>query len=426
MPDISPRSATAAHRAGRRVWARPHGALRSALLVSMLAILVPAAAQSQVLKPWVPPDLDSLRTWAADARTSFQNAKGDSATGPNYHAYDVVGRMGRKLLRSLGRANLIQAPAIKTVLDSLGLETDIRVDPLIPQFALIMVRNPYRRSAHSVGYLYWYLENDLRIQGVSFVGGASPDMRVWWTGRENAPYAWGIVERQRAQSRYHLTVLSLTPNGQYWHISEYDPNGIDLGAGASVSWADLNNDQQPELVAYVPAEFDSMVITCEACPRPVNELTYVESARGFQLLDVRLVPSPVTTFTLFARLMAQGDRAGASRLLKDPAKIEEAVSLGWTQKAKRPWSVLYVEPNTAWPAWLMVRHEAIPGRAHDWKMSMEPVRGRWVIASWDNRDDATTPGFLPPDSLAHGKTTAKTTSKKPAKKAAGSKSGGGK
>jgi hypothetical protein len=59
-------------------------------------------------------------------------------------------------------------------------------------------------------------------------------------------------------------------------------------------------------------------------------------------------------------------------------------------------------------------------------MSMEPVRGRWVIASWDNRDDATTPGFLPPDSLAHGKTTAKTTSKKPAKKAAGSKSGGGK
>jgi hypothetical protein len=415
MPDIPPRSATAALMAGRRAGARPH-LLPAALLVLLFAVL-PAAAHAQVLKPWVPPDMDSLRTWAADARSAFQSAKGDSATGPNYHAYDVVGRMGRKLLRSLGRANLIQAPAVKTVLDSLGLETDIRVDPLLPHFALLMVRNPYRRSAHAVGYLFWYLENDLRVQGVSFVGGSAPDIRVWWTGRENAPYAWGIVERARAESRYHLTVLSLTPNGQYWRISEYDPNGLDLGAGASVSWVDLNSDLQPELVAWVPAAFDSTVLVCDGCPHPVNELTYVESARGFQLLDVRLVPSPVTTFTLFARLLAQGDRAGASRLLENPAKIEEAASLGWTQKSKRPWRVLYVEPNTAWPAWLMVRHELVAGRAHDWKVTMAPVRGRWVIAGWDNRDDATTPGFLPPDSLA--RKTSKAPAKKPAKKPAG-------
>jgi hypothetical protein len=60
-------------------------------------------------------------------------------------------------------------------------------------------------------------------------------------------------------------------------------------------------------------------------------------------------------------------------------------------------------------------------------MSMEPVRGRWVVAGWDNRDDATTPGFLPPDSLARGKTSAKTTAKSPARKpAGGGKSGGGK
>jgi len=415
MPDTPPRSATAPG-AARRAFARVHARF---VLFVLLTSIIPAGAHAQVLKPWVPPDLDSLRTWATEARTGFRNAKGDSATGPNYHAYDVTGRIGRKLIRSLGRANLIQAPAIKAVLDSLGLETDVRVDPQLPHFALLMVRNPYRRSAHAVGYLYWYLQDDLRIQGVSFVGGSTPDMRVWWTGEESAPYMWGIVESQRSQSRYHLTVLSLTPNGQYWHISEYDPNGIDLGAGASVTWADLDNDQKPELVAWVPAEFDSAVVTCNACPRPVNELTYVESARGFQLLDVRLVPSPVTTFTLFARMLAQGDRTGAARLLKDPARIEEAVSLGWMQKSKRPWRVLYTEPNTAWPAWLMVRHEPVAGRAHDWKISMEPVRGRWVIGSWDNRDDATTPGFLPPDSLARGKTANKAPAKKPAKKPTG-------
>ena len=148
------------------------------------------------------------------------------------------------------------------------------------------------------------------------------------------------------------------------------------------------------LMAWVPAVLDSMVQNCRDCPRPVNELTYVESAQGFELLDLRVVPSPVTTFTMFARLLAQNDRNNAARLMVDPGKIGEAASNGWTgPQGKGAWRILYTEPNTAWPRWLMVRHQG--ARVHDWRVVMEPVRGRWLISRWENRDDASTPGNAP-------------------------------
>jgi hypothetical protein len=395
MPVFCPRS-----RADREAGSAGHAARRSGpaaafllpFLLASIALAVPAGpARAQQVRTWMPPDLDSLRTWSTEARRLFQANTGDSATGDNFRAYERVGRSARKLLRSLGRPNLIQAPAIKSVLDSLGLETDVRVDPVVPEFVLVMVRNPYKRTAAAVGYLYWYKGSDLRAQPVTFAGGDAPQMRVWWTGVESGPYSWGIVERTRGVQRHHLTVLSLTPTGDYWRITQYDPNSLDLGVGASVTWADLNGDQRPELVAWVPAVFDSMVQSCPDCPRPVNEMTYVQGARGFELLDVRIVPSPITTFTMFVRMLAQGERSNASRLLADPKRIQEAVSLGWAgPQPKGAWRILYTEPNTAWPRWLMVRHQGSTA-THDWRVLLEPVRGRWLISRWENRDDASTP-----------------------------------
>jgi hypothetical protein len=407
MPEIPPRSRASFPSGTPRPlpWSFPLG---RCLAFAALALALAGPARAQHLRPWVPPDIDSLRTWASQARSAFEANPGDSASGTNYRAYSLVGTMGRKLLRSLGRDNLVQAPAAKTVLDSLGLETDVRVDPTTPYFVLLMVRNPFHRAAQAVGFLYWYLQDDLRMQGVTFQGGEAPQMRVWWTGSESAPYAWGIVERTRGQARHHLTVLSLTPNGQYWRVSDYDPNGLDLGEGANVTWTDLNGDLRPELVAWVPATPDSLIEPCRECPRPVNELTYVEGGRGFELLDVRVVPSPITTFGIFARLLAQGERASAARLLENPAMLDQAISLGWAGRTKNgTWKILYAEPNTAWPSWLMVRHQAASG-AHDWKVSMKPVRGRWLISGWENRDDASTPGFLRPDSLARRRPAAPT------------------
>ena len=392
MPVFRPRSRSL------RVPARPPGPLRSAapaavsVVLIVLAVFTAGPAHAQRVRTWSPPDLDSLRMWSRDAQTMFRANSGDSITGDNYRPYGLVGRSARKLLRSLGRPNLIQAPAIKSVLDSLGYETDVRVDPVVPEFVLVMARNPYRRTAAAIGFLYWYKQDDLRMQPVSFMGGDAPQMRVWWTGVESAPYSWGIVDRTRGEMRHHLTVLSLTPGGDYWRITQYDPNQLDLGSGANVAFADINGDQRPELVAWVPAVLDSMVQNCPDCPRPVNELTYVQGAQGFELLDVRVVPSPVTTFTMFARLLAQDDRSSASRLLVDPGRIAEAASNGWTgRQAKNAWRILYTEPNTAWPRWLMVRHHGARA-THDWRVVLEPVRGRWLISRWENRDDATTPG----------------------------------
>ena len=403
MPVFRPRSRSV------RVPAGPPGPPRSAapafvsallIVFAALAVFTAVPAHAQRVHTWSPPDLDSLRMWSRDAESMFRANSGDSATGANYRPYLLVGRSARKLLRSLGRPNLIQAPAIKSVLDSLGYETDVRVDPVVPEFALVVVRNPNRRTANAVGYLYWYKQNDLRMQPVTLIGGDAPQMRVWWTGVESAPYSWAIVDRSRGEMRHHLTVLSLTPSGDYWRITQFDPNGLDLGAGANVAFADINGDLRPELVAWVPAVLDSLVQNCPDCPRPVNELTYVQGAQGFELLDVRVVPSPVTTFTMFARLLAQDDRNNASRLLVEPGRITEAASNGWAgRQAKNAWRILYTEPNTAWPRWLMVRHQGARA-AHDWRVVLEPVRGRWLISRWENRDDASTPGNAPKSSGA--------------------------
>ena len=419
MPVFRPRSRSVRVPAGPSGPSRPTAsAARSAVffLVAALAVFTAIPAHAQRVRTWSPPDLDSLRTWSVDARSMFRANSGDSATGSNFRPYQLVGLSARKLLRSLGRPNLVQAPAIKIVLDSLGYETDVRVDPVTPQFVLVMTRNPYRRTAEGIGFLYWYKGDDLRMQPVTFRGGDSPEMRVWWTNVESSPYSWAIVDRSRGEGRHHLTVLSLIPSGEYWRITQYDPNGLELGAGGQVTFADINGDQRPELVAWVPALLDSVVQNCPDCPRPVNELTYVEGAKGFELLDIRMVPSPVTTFTMFARLLAENDRTNASRLLVEPAKISEAVANGWTGKqAKGAWRILYSEPNTSWPRWLLVRHQG--ARVHDWRILMEPVRGRWLISRWENRDDASTPGNAPKSSAAP-----KTGSPKPASpKTSGSK-----
>src|SRR5207247_705614 len=123
------------------------------------------------------------------------------------------GTMGRRLLRSLGEGHLIQAHAIATVLDSLGLDTEVRVDPELPHFVLLMVRNPYRRTADAVGFIYWYREHDLRVQGSVFRGGTKPEMRVWWTGQEHSPYTLGVVDHSRDESKMYLSLYRLSPSG---------------------------------------------------------------------------------------------------------------------------------------------------------------------------------------------------------------------
>jgi hypothetical protein len=368
-----------------------------ALTAALAAAPAPGRASTPRVQPWLPPDADSLVVWAAQAKAAFQQNQGDSTGGANFRPYDLVGFMSRRLIGSLGMANMNQAPIIKTVLDSLGLDTEVRVDPRHPTFALVMVRNPYRRTAHAVGFLCWYKERDLRLQAVDFVGGFDPQMRVWWSGNPEWPWEWGILEHSPgATGRASFSLLKLTPAGTSWVVWQFDAEGLDLSGNANMTWADINGDEKPELIVWTAASADSLVRNCDRCPAVLVELTLVERPTGFTIMDTRLVPSPMTTFVRFARMLVDGDAAGAARLLKDPRKVREALANGWaSRKNQEAWRVLYAEPNTAWPGWLMVRHYG--AKAHDWKVDFEPYQGRWVIRGWLPRDDETTPGYVKPD-----------------------------
>jgi hypothetical protein len=367
------------------------------LLLASIPAIAASPAAAQAIKPWVPPAADSLLRWSAEAKARFQTNTGDSINGSNYRAYELVGTMGRRLLRSLGREHLVQAHAIKPVLDSLGLETDVAVDPELPYFVLLMVRNPYHRSADAVGFMYWYKERDLRMQGALFRGGMNPQMRVWWTGKQDGPYEWGVVDRPRTQGPMHLALFRLASSGKFWNLVQYDDLSPELGPTGSVSWADVDGDGKPELVSWTKDVADSLFESCPDCPNLISELLFIERAEGFGLHDIRLVPSPYATLVQFVRLLLDNHREQASRLLKDPSWMRQAVAAGWgLRRTARTWKIETVEADTQWPRWLEVRFRGPMGDRR-YVIHFEQFRGRWIIRDWESRDLArpTTPRSAP-------------------------------
>ena len=85
----------------------------------------------------MPPSADSLQHWASEAKVLFQANEGDSVGGPNFRAYERVGHMGRRLLRSLGKSGLSQAHAVAVIIDSLGLDVgEVPEGPISPDLEL--------------------------------------------------------------------------------------------------------------------------------------------------------------------------------------------------------------------------------------------------------------------------------------------------
>jgi hypothetical protein len=365
--------------------ARPRGRaihLFSALVACLLAH-APAAAQTTTVRPWTPPSADSVITWAAEARSRFQTARGDSATGPNQRAYDLVGKIGRRLLLSIGRGQWIQAPAMDQVMDSLSLDTDVIIDPAAPDFVLLLVRNPYKPKAHAVGYLYWHKDQELRYQGVVFTAVWSPRMRVWWTSRQQAPYEWGILSRERdPQGEWQLLLLRLTPDGTLWNLTQYEGNGPALGSRGQAFWTDINGDERPEIVSWIRSPSDSGFSECPGCPGLVQELIFTERERGYELHDSRLLPTPYSSFMLFVRLLRDRNRAAAARLLENPAGVDAALAAGWGSRAKSTtWSLEYAEPDQPWPRWLAMKLHSATGDLR-YVVHFTQRDGRWIIRNW--------------------------------------------
>ena len=353
-------------------------------LLFMACLAAAPRTAAQFVRPWTPPSADSLLAWSAEARARFRANQGDSAQGTNYQAYDRVGRMGRQLLRSLGTSNFSQALAIEPVLDSLGLDTEVAIDLTFPDFVLLMVHNPYRPSAATVGFLYWLRGTDLRMQGVSFEGGMKPQMRVWWTARNHSPYEWVMLTRTRgAEGRISLTLVRMNETGHFWTPVQYEGNGPDLGERGEAYLVDLNGDNKPEVVSWVKANADSTFEECAGCPHLLTERIFTEREDGYSLHDSRLLPSPYSSFMLFVRLLRDKNRAAATRLLSNPAKVDQAIALGWGVRTTRrgAWKLEYAEPNQSWPQWIAIRF--VPGKGRPlYIVRFTMLEGRWIIDSW--------------------------------------------
>lgn len=350
-------------------------------LLLLIVFLAPRPAWAEILRPWSPPGADSLKMWASEARVRFQSNLGDSVGGENFRAYDLVGRIGRRMIWALGREHLAQAAVMEGVLDSLGLSAEVRVDPRLPSFVLLMVHNPFR-NAGSLGFLFWYRGTDLRTQGIAFESGWRPVFRVWWSGHAEFPYECGIVDRARAEKgAMSFLLLRLSGDGSFWNVQQFSGNGPALGGEGEVAWVDLNGDGNPELVTWTRAPSDSLFLECPGCPTLYEERTFVERAAGFELHDSRLLPSPYATFQLFIRLLHQQNRAAAARLLSDPTQIDEAIKLGWGSD-RRPgtWKMEWAEA-TSWPRWLMMRHATAKDRPL-YAVHFAMRDGRWIITDW--------------------------------------------
>lgn len=384
--------------------ARPRRARVPALALALAALFAACGAGpslAQLTKPWVPPG-ETLLGDVTTARMRFMRQLGDSVGGDNFLPYDDVGRMARRLLRSLGREHFLQAPAIEATLDSLGLDTEVVVDPALPSVVLVLVRNPFRVSSDAVGFLFWHVRDDLRMQGVGFPPARAPQLRTWHTGRQSAPYQACVLYSGRGPGAGPgMKLFRMSPDGRFWNLVQYEGNAPEFGPRARVSFVDANLDGLPEILAYHPVDDDTFFVLRSGVPPIVNEFLFTERPQGFVLHNARTVPGPVETLRLFAARMAAKDFDWAKRYLLEPARISEAVAAGWPKLAGRgAWTVEYGEQDQPWPEWLAVRTNDAGGPKR-WIFHFTlDEGGHWLIRRWLPVVPSEAPGATPPGGAA--------------------------
>jgi hypothetical protein len=363
-------------------FARPRPTARVLLWVALATVTCSVPAAAQVIRPWSPPG-DSLSPQASRARMHFQKQSGDSVSGDNYSAFELVGNLGRRLFASLGKEHLGQAGVAQQTLDSLGLDVEIATDPATTHIVFMLVRNPFRPSSDAVGYLYWMRGNELRMQGASFPPSRRPRLRTWFTGRQNTPYEAAVLfDNLRDHGRVTLDLFRMDPGGSYWDLVQYPGHGPEMLPGAQATFADVNLDGQPEIVAFQRVDPDSYLVIKSGVLPTLQELTWTERPEGFVLHDIRPVPGPTETLRLFTQLLVERQVERAKRLVLRPVAVDSMVQLGWGRHAEAgAWTVEYAEPMQPWPEWVEVRARQDSGWKH-WIVHFWIQDGRWVIRDW--------------------------------------------
>jgi hypothetical protein len=372
MPPSSPRTSPAARAPRLPRWC-----------VALALCLLPSPGLAAVVKPWTPANADSITSLVAEAKVRFRQSDTDTITDRSIAPFERVGQAARRLYRRLGRQNTLFAPSIAASLDSLGLDTEVVNDPELPSIVLVLVRNPYRPSMQAVGYLLWYRGPDLRMQGMAFPPCREPKVRSWWTGRPGGPYATAIVYHERNESgRLGFKYLRLSGDGSYWELIQYEGHGPDLGANGDATFADLDHDGQPELVAFSAAPPDSILRILPPVVPPRREAIYTDRGEGFEVHDARVVPGPITTLRLFVAALREGNRDQARRLLVDPSFLQLALAAGWADtRSPGNFVVDRQEEGQRWPRWLGARVLGVTGE-RNWVFHFTLQDGLWMIKDW--------------------------------------------
>ncbi len=350
------------------------------IAIAMSCATLSLAWCAPIVKPWSPATADSITSLVAEAKVRFRQTTADSLGEGELPAFELVGQAARRLLRRLGRDHLDLAPSIEGALDSLGLDTDVAQDPHMPSIVFVLVRNPYRLTQQSVGYLLWYRGPDLRMQGVSFPSCVQPQVRAWWTNQGSSPYALGVLFRHRVgNTAPGFAYLRMSPDGYYWDLLQYDGNGPELGESGSAAFVDANNDGQPELLSYASAPPDSVVRVEQPVQAPIRETLYADRGRGFTARDSRMLPGPMLTLRVFVAMLRSGDREGARSLLLRPEMFELVEAAGWAQtRSASSFVVDQQEEGQSWPEWYGVRVRGVNG-VRRWVVHFALQGGRWLI-----------------------------------------------
>jgi hypothetical protein len=284
-----------------------------------------------------------------------------------------------------------QARAIETALDSLGFDTEMSQDPVLPGFVMLVIRNPHRATSDAVGFFFWFRGEHVQEQAMALVGGQSPRIRVWWVGKADLPYEWGIVEKGRGiYGPWHFSLLRLTADGGMWRPFQYEGNGPALGACTDVSWVDPDQDGTPEVIAYSTVS-DSLFTECRECPTLLHQRMFARRPAGFELVESQRVPTPYATFVAFVRLLIERNRTGALRLVQRAALVDDAFTQGWgSRRAPGTWSVEEASPPR-WPDRMIFRFR--DGRDEvRYMVTFVNREGRIVLNDWQRLGEPTPPG----------------------------------
>jgi hypothetical protein len=352
-------------------------------LVLVFAFAAPAFAQSSLLpKPWRPATADSITQWAIEGRNLLAESNNPELGDREVVAYRWVDKVAKAYFHSLGPHGMAAAGGLSAFLDTLKLKGSVVSDKVYPAFSFVLFSNPSHENYASLGYLYWFRGDEVRSQPIYLKGGHDPDLRVWWTGREQAPWEMGLLytmERDRDQAPEFI-FMRMIPSGAGWEPVQAGVD-VDFGGKGTATFADLDGDGTPEIVSWVHGVPDTLFVPCNdtGCPELLTERIFTLE-RGYELYDQRTVATPYATLVLFVRSLVGGKEGIAQSLVTQPSVIEKARALGWPKLRHRgAFRALAPRGNTRWPDRL--RFEYGPQGKYDSLLEVRfaSSQGHWLI-----------------------------------------------